>query len=137
MHGLYKILNLKTKVHRSEMYRLIGISVLLLFLSYCGVKEKKFNKTTWNERDDIFYLNRESMVNDLMKNHLRKGMTYNDLIELIGNPENYANMERNTIGYEILVDYGWDIDPVEGKTLFIRLSNDSIIVDYYLEHWGN
>ena len=81
------------------------------------------------------YANREHMVRDLMENHLQKGMTFQELTTLIGPPENYSNMDINTVGYEIMVDYGWDIDPVEGKTLYIELSKDSTVIDYSLEHW--
>lgn len=101
----------------------------------CGVAEKKFDKATWNKRDDYTYANRESMVQDLMDNHLHKGMTYKNLTALIGQPENYANMKDHTIAYEIMVDCGWNIDPVEGKTLFIELAPDSTIISYKLEHW--
>jgi hypothetical protein len=34
-----------------------------------------------------------------------------------------------------MVDYGWDIDPVKGKTLYIELTNDSIVNDFKLEEW--
>jgi hypothetical protein len=52
------------------------------------------------------YANRESMVTDLMKNHLRQRMTFKEVVELIGKPENYTNTKSNSIGYEIMVDYG-------------------------------
>ncbi len=109
--------------------------VFSLILFSCGVKVKKFDKNTWNDMDDIMYANRESMISDLMENHLRQGMTYQEVVELLGKPENYANIESNTIAYEIMVDYGWDIDPVKGKTLYIELTNDSIIKDFRLEKW--
>lgn len=83
----------------------------------------------------MFYANRESMVKDLMESYLHKGMNYQELTKLIGLPEDYDNMEPNTFGYEIMVDYGWNIDPVEGKTLLINFSPDSIIIDYKLEYW--
>lgn len=79
------------------------------------------------------YANRESMVKDLMEHDLHKGMAYRELIALIGQPDHYANMKPNTIGYEIMVDYGWDIDPVEGKTLFIELSQGSTVIACRLE----
>jgi hypothetical protein len=87
------------------------------------------------KRDDFVYADRESMVRDLMDNHLHIGMSYAELTELIGKPENYANMKRSLVAYEIMVDYGWHIDPVEGKTLVIQLSKDSTVVGYKLEHW--
>lgn len=39
------------------------------------------------------------------------------------------------MNYLILEDYGWDIDPVETKTLEIELTEDSIINKYKIEHW--
>ncbi len=75
------------------------------------------------------------MVRDLMDYHLHIGMSYADVRELIGKPENYDNMKRDVVAYEIMVDYGWDIDPVEGKTLVIQLSKDSTVMGYKLEHW--
>ena len=109
--------------------------IFSLFFASCGVEVKKFDKTTWNDMDDFMYANRESMISDLMKSHLRKGMTFKEVVELLGNPENYANIKSNTIGYEIMVDYGLNIDPIEGKTLFIELTNDSIVKDFKLEKW--
>lgn len=112
---------------------LVVISVFLL--SNCGMKEMEFDEERWNEMNDMFYTNREKMVRDLMENHLKTGMTYNDIIELLGQHENYHNVPPNTIGYEIMVDYGWNIDPQKGKTLYIEFTTDSIIKDIRLEKW--
>jgi hypothetical protein len=64
-------------------------------------------------------------------------MTYQSVINLLGKPENFANLDSNTIGYEVFVDYGWNIDPVERKTLIIAFSADSTISVYKLKHWKN
>ncbi len=101
----------------------------------CGIEEKKFNKLKWNDREDGFYLNRESMINDVIENHLQKKMTYQEITDLLGEPAKYEDLEPNTILYEIMVDYGWNIDPMEGKNLYIELSKDSTLVNYKLEHW--
>lgn len=75
------------------------------------------------------------MVRDLMDNHLHMGMSYGELTDLIGMPENYGNMKPGVVAYEIMVDYRWDIDSVERKTLVISLSKDSTVTGYKLEHW--
>jgi hypothetical protein len=111
------------------------VIMFLAILVACGPEEKEFELSTWNEMDDLFYANRESMVRDLMDNHLHIRMSYGKLTELIGKPENYSNMKPDVVADEIMVDYGWDIDPVEGKTLVISLSKDSTITGYKLEHW--
>lgn len=113
---------------------LIYIFVILLLTS-CNKQQVEFDKEKWNERDDMFYANREKMVTDLMENHLNKGMTYKDVVNLLGVPENYQNGQPNTIAYEIMVDYGWNIDPQKGKTLYIEFTNDSIVKDIKLDEW--
>lgn len=61
----------------------------------------KFDKEKWNEKDDIFYAYREKMVSNLMTNHLKKGMTYNEVLSLLGNSENIQNETPNAVAYEI------------------------------------
>lgn len=95
----------------------------------------EFDKSKWNERFDGFYEYRENMVQDLMENHLEKGMELKKVVELLGEPGNYHNKEENEIIYEIMVDYGWNIDPMEGKELHIEFDKDSMITNYKLDHW--
>ncbi|MEJ2104389.1 MAG: hypothetical protein P8X47_07420 [Ignavibacteriaceae bacterium] len=112
------------------------IAILGLFLlSNCGVKQMKFDRQKWNKESDGSYEYRENMVNDLIENHVRKGMTYKQLIDLIGKPGNYGNLDNNTVAYGIMEDYGWDIDPVETKTLMIELTKDSLVKNYKVEAW--
>ena len=107
----------------------------LCFLGSCGTEQLDFELSKWNESVDGFYKYRESMAQELMENHLEKGMTYQQLTDLIGEPENIANLKHNTIGYKLMEDYGLDIDPVETKTLMIELTNDSLVQDFKIEHW--
>ena len=95
----------------------------------------EFDKSKWNERFDGFYENRENMVQDLMENHLEKGMDLKNVIELLGEPGNYQNKKTNEITYEMMVDYVWNIDPMEGKELYIKFDKDSTVTDFRLEHW--
>lgn len=111
------------------------IIIVLFLLSSCGEKEMNFDEKKWNERLDGSYKYREYMVSDLMGNHLEKGMKYNQVIELLGLSGKYQNIKSNEISYEIMVDYGWNIDPVEGKNLYFEFDKDSIIKNIRLEHW--
>jgi|SRR5690554_1226946 len=112
------------------------IYILVIFiLASCNNQQIKFDKEKWNERNDMFYANREKMVIDLMENHLKKGMTYKEVMNLLGTSESYQNDPPNTIGYEIMVDYGWNIDPQKGKTLYIEFTNDSIVKEIKLDEW--
>ena len=114
--------------------RIIFITFLFVIAS-CGVKEMKLDKSKWNERFDGIYENRENMVNDLIENHLNKGMSYKNIIDLLGEPGNYADLKPNEIVYEIMVDYGWNIDPMEGKDLYLEFGKDSTLTNSRLEHW--
>ena len=109
--------------------------ICFCFFAACSNKQIEFDQTKWNKSIDGFYEFREVMVKDLMENHLEKGMTYEQLTDLIGKPENIANLKANTIGYTIMEDYGWDIDPVETKTLLIELTTDSLVQNFKVEHW--
>ncbi len=81
---------------------------------------------------DGVYEYREKMIDDVMDNYLKKGMTKKEVIQLLGNPD---YQENNKITYNILEEYGWDIDPVEVKNLYIFLNNDSLVEKFNLEHW--
>ena len=82
------------------------------------------------QEDDLKgYPHREGMVNDLISNHKLKGLTYYQLIDLIGKPEGNVEYEANLICYPIRIDYGLDIDPVYTKYLCFKLNRDSLVVD--------
>ncbi len=89
-----------------------------------------FDKVGWTIQDDLgLYPNRDKMLDDLQKQKL-KGLTYRQLIDKIGNPEKNVTGDVNTIYYEIVTDYGHDIDPVYTKILEFKFGNDSIITDF-------
>ena len=113
----------------------LTVILFLLFLIGCRNDQIDFEKSKWNDSIDGFYKFRESMAIDLMESHLKKGMTYKELKNLIGEPENIANLKTNTIGYTLVEDYGWDIDPIETKTLVVELTADSLVQDFKIEHW--
>lgn len=118
-----------------NLKNIILLVSLLVGLVSCRQTEITFDKELWGMSIDGFYKHREKMITDLLENRLSKGMTYQSVIDLLGKPANFANLDSNTIGYEVFVDYGWDIDPVETKTLLINFSSDSTILDIKLDHW--
>ena len=107
----------------------------LFVLSSCIERQVEFERSKWNSSVDGFYEFREVMVNDLIERHLKKGMTYQEITNLLGKPENFANLKTSTLGYTLMEDYGWDIDPVETKHLYIELSTDSLVQEFKVEHW--
>ncbi len=91
----------------------------------------KFEKSGWNQKGDLnSYKNRENMLEDLTNNHKLKGISYSKVIDLLGLPENYSDEKFNTLSYNIVTEYGNDIDPVYIKILEIKLTKDSIVENY-------
>lgn len=91
----------------------------------------KFNKKGWNEYGDAIPCPplREKMLDDLLKNHKLKGLTYGQLIDKLGTPTKYEDSDSNCVSYEIIVKYG-NLDPVFIKTLDFYYNKDSIITEY-------
>ena len=92
--------------------------------------EIKFHKAGWTTKVDLVYPNRERMLNDLTQNQKLKGLSYRQLISKIGEPENNMTGDFNSIYYDIVTDYGHDIDPIYIKILEFKLDKDSIITDF-------
>jgi hypothetical protein len=104
----------------------IFIGVLILFTS-CNLK---FDKNKWMIKEDIGYKYRNDMLDDLIKNHKIKGLRYNELADLIGEPDKNMVGDSECIYYPIIDKYGFDIDPVYSKTLEIWLNKDSIVTKF-------
>ena len=106
----------------------------LLFTS-CGIQQKKFDSITWQAIDgNNFSELREPMLNDLMNNYLHKGMKYNNIVKLLGNPEIFGDKNKKEIGYILYLKIDC-IDDVAGTDLIIKLTKDSLIDDIKITKW--
>ena len=103
---------------------------LLILLSFFGCKnEESFSIEKWNLKIDGMYLKREVIAKDLIKNRLKRGMCYKDVVKLLGTNELFTNQRcNNCIYYELRTKYGSDIDPDWIKLLEIKLDKDSCYV---------
>ena len=102
-------------------------------------QEMRFNRGLWEKWEDINYPDvhhpyRDQMLNDLVKNHKLKGLTYQQLIDLLGTPGNFGDND-DTVRYEIFTGFKSDIDPTYGKNLNLTLGADSIVVSYKISEW--
>ncbi len=94
-----------------------------------------FDKTGWIKQDDLkMYPNRINMLDDLIRHHKLIGLTYRQLIDSIGEPEENINGGSLTIYYNIITDYKHDIDPVYSQTLQFAFDKDSIVKSFRLDN---
>jgi hypothetical protein len=106
-----------------------------IFVTSCN-SNQKFDKAKWQEQGDLkIYSHRKSMLYDLTTNYRLTGLSYRQLIDLIGEPENYNDKEKNIVYYDIETDYGNDIDPVYSKTLQLKLTKDSTVESFTIKEW--
>ena len=106
---------------------------LIIFVTSC-TNQVPFNRKGWNTTDDIDYNHREPMIKDLQTNHLKSGMHYSDVVKLLGTNGEYHDSVDVQLRYDIYVDYGRDIDPVE-KTFIVNFLADSTYVSSEITHW--
>jgi hypothetical protein len=81
----------------------IVILILSAFLIKGKIPHEKFKSELWktaNLNSEAYMTLRWDMMNDLRNKHKLLGMTKNEIIELLGNPEDTASSEfRYYLGY--------------------------------------
>jgi hypothetical protein len=92
----------------------------------------EFDSAKWKMKEDIEYPYRNKMVGYLTKNHKLVGLRYSQIIELLGVPQ---HEDSSRISYQVLHDYGSDIDPIHTKYLSLALSKDSIVTSFKIDEW--
>jgi hypothetical protein len=102
-------------------------------------QEVAFNKGLWEKYEDLNYPDvqypyRDQMLNDLVEHHQLKQLTYQQLLDSLGEPANYGEPD-DTIRYLISEGFESDIDPVHGKTLDLTLGPDSVVTSYKVSEW--
>lgn len=119
------------------MRNILYILIYTIFLSFtsCKPEQTKFNQNQWKTRNDLDYNHRELMIEDLSKNYLKPGMKLREVENLLGKNDFASEQDTLQLQYEIYVDYGIDIDPVETKTLIINFDSDSTLTKIRLDHW--
>lgn len=120
---------------------ILAILVFIYMQTGCTEKSVSFSREKWDEWDGHYH-SRKDVIKDVMDNHLKKGVTYHEVVKLLGESR-YKNFsdELNLndsipqIIYEIEVKYKSFIDPYEGKDLIIKFGKDSLVTEYKLVKW--
>jgi hypothetical protein len=131
VHNVYRDTAFDFHSHskRTISLRLLVFVIVAAFVCSCN-SNQKFDKTAWQQRGDLgLYPKREKMLKDLINNYQLKRLNYKQVIELLGEPEKYSNEGPNTVTYNVVTDYGPDIDPVYIKNLEVKFNSDSIVTD--------
>jgi hypothetical protein len=105
-----------------------------IFFTSCN-RNIKFDKAKWLQKGETEYPYRRAMLRDLTTNYKLKGLSYKQLLTLIGEPQEDIVGDSNTIYYSIFEDYGFDIDPVHVIDLVIKLNKDLTVKDFYVDDW--
>lgn len=125
--------------------RIQSLTRLLLVLSICLTgcdRAVPFEKSGWQKKFDGDYPNRDAMVQDLLDNHTTlvglttRSMTdllgEEDRVDLVGKPKAEG---RKYMTYQVLEEFGWNIDPVHTKYLVLEYNEDSIVTKVDLLEW--
>ena len=111
---------------------LIFVWVLSFNTSCSALQEEKFDRNRWLIKEDIEFPYRNRMLSDLIRNHKLVGLDYRQVVDLLGEP-NFGDSGR--FAYDIVEDYGFDIDPVYTKSLQFLLDKDSSVISYEIVEW--
>lgn len=111
--------------------RILLIALIGLF-SCKDFGQIKFDKSKWTAKDDMEFTYRNKMLKDLTTNYKLVGLNHSEIINLLGEP-NYS--DSISLAYQIIEDYGSDIDPVYTKNLDFEFDKDSIITTFKIVEW--
>ncbi|MBI2729787.1 MAG: hypothetical protein HYX40_03390 [Sphingobacteriales bacterium] len=109
--------------------------LLLLFTALLSCQNQiKFESTKWKTKEypEAPPQNRKKMFKDLITNYKLIGVSKNDLVNLLGEPDYPTD---SIMLYLIDEDYGTDIDPIYTKYLSFQLNSDSVVKDFKIEEW--
>ena len=94
----------------------------------------KFDNYRWiNSHDGIFvdsYV-RKSMAQYLENNNILIGKSKHEVIEMLGESEDFSDIPSNELYYTLECDYGYDIDPVKIEYLIVILDSKDHVTQTY------
>ncbi len=108
-------------------------TTVLLFFS-CSGGSGKFDKDLWQKQSDKPNTYRESMIKDLIENKLLEGVSYQEIVRLLGEPDSKATYkEQFTLNYDISKTENSNQEPARIKSLIITFGSDSLVGGFNVE----
>ena len=111
---------------KSLSLQIVILMVMLTAFTSCK-RGTKFDKEKWKAGDGISYSMRDNVLEDLLATHQLKGMTYKDVIRLLGKPDDTATLKTS---YEIINtahEYNPKLKPTYKKNLEFYFNKDSVV----------
>lgn len=107
----------------------IALVFLIGFIATGCNNASKFDRQKWSYGDGLDYPLRDDIINDLVKNHHIKGLTYHQVIDSLGAPQQRDTLQ---VAYQILDNsYSYSRKkPVRKKNLILYFSKDSVVTRF-------
>jgi hypothetical protein len=121
-------------MYSNNFLKIIFILFFIIPIIQTCNRDFHFVKTRWLEKKDSVYPYRDVMIDDLVTNYELTGLTYQQLKDLLGQPDSLSD-KNNEVVYEIKIEYDIDIDPVYTKKLIFEFSPDSIVRGFKIEEY--
>ena len=102
---------------------LICLSVVVL--TSCSHKQK-FDRVKWAYGDGLTYSYRDDLVDDLIKNHKLKGLTYRQAIDSLGRAQGVDTLQISYLITDDTYKHGRK-GPAHKKYLILHFSKDSVV----------
>ena len=108
---------------------------LLLCAAVTGCIRVKFDKEKWRNTDGLSYKMRDNVLKDLTTNYKLVGMTYKDVIRLLGKPDHIYPLKTS---YDVINNeavYNPKNKPLYRKNLEFYFNKDSVVTRFNIyEH---
>jgi hypothetical protein len=124
-----------------EFKKVIFIGFLIFFVSGCN-ENIPFEKGKWKKQVDGFYPYRDAMMESLLQSTEFKGKTLKQAFDILGKHDNWCDHNMYELKYQVLEEYGSDMDPVHTKYLVFELNSsdklidsNTVIINYRIDEW--
>lgn len=117
----------------------------LLYILFIGVfasctadtDHSTFDTDDWQKSNGGEYSYRDSMLRDLMENHLNEGMPISIVTKILGEPDNTEeNYNETTLWYLIKKEDSESPEPGKMKTLFVDVNHNFVVSGFRVEEWS-